>query len=418
MKKQLFFSFFFFLLSAASSFAQCSVKLSIIDSISCHGICDGLLEAQETGNGALAYAWAPNVATTQDATGLCAGSYTVTMTDGLGCIARDSIVFKQPDTLLVFVDSIRNVACPGANNGFVFIHVTGGTPSYIYNWTDANFSTTKNLDSTAGGNYAVYVSDYHNCFFYKDNIIVNEPDPYFIYIFPTSVNCYGDATGSVQLQIQGGTPPYSYKWTPSVSSDSFPQNLPKGNYCVKITDYNKCIIAADTCTFLDQQQKLLNHPSYINPSCIGCSDGKITVSPTGGMRTYYYSWDFPITSTDSEATGLPAGTYNICTSDIFGCTTCDSITLSDPLFSQNLKNDLSVSIYPNPSNGRFSIIFNTSVHNATISITNLLGQEVYRDSFVSITGNKKDIELTTPAGIYFVQVLNESGKWVGSFVKQ
>src|SRR3954469_15024332 len=73
--------------------AQCSVSLQSTAVIPCKGRCNGALFANITsGTGPYSYSWSPNVSSTANASGLCAGTYTVVTTDNFGCTATDKIV--------------------------------------------------------------------------------------------------------------------------------------------------------------------------------------------------------------------------------------------------------------------------------------------------------------------------------------
>ncbi len=103
------------------------------------------------------YIWS-NGATTQTLTNLASGGYTVTVTDGLGCVSTDNITLTQPSALL---GSINSTPDNGSGNGTLTCNPSGGTPPYTYLWSVGE--TTQTLNGLVAGNYAVTITDSHGC---------------------------------------------------------------------------------------------------------------------------------------------------------------------------------------------------------------------------------------------------------------
>ncbi|KAA5531938.1 fibronectin type III domain-containing protein, partial [Paenimyroides baculatum] len=106
------------------------------------------------------YSWSPSGGTTAIATGLTAGTYTVTVTDALNRTATATVTVTQPDQILTN-SIITQVTCNSANNGAIIIAPTGGTIPYTYLWnTGATGATLSNL---AAGTYSVTITDTNGC---------------------------------------------------------------------------------------------------------------------------------------------------------------------------------------------------------------------------------------------------------------
>ena len=131
---------------------------------------DGRIVANVTGgNGNYTYSWS-NGANTNDNTGLVAGDYTVTITDGSGCtLVRTVTVANNCDCSLAIIGTFNTAPNCGTDNGLIQVVVTGGTAPYIYTWTD-NVSSTNTARGLTAGLYTVIVSDAAGCI---DSLTVN-----------------------------------------------------------------------------------------------------------------------------------------------------------------------------------------------------------------------------------------------------
>ena len=148
-------------------------NITIARSLNCFGSCQGEAVAVVTGNGPFAYQWSTTPTQFSDtAFGLCAGNYSILITDAAGCQSTKGFTIAQPDPLLVSNATVNNSTCTGCNNGTIDLIVSGGTQPYFYNWTDGN--TAQNRSSLAPGNYFVCISDSNNCSV-CDSFVVTEP---------------------------------------------------------------------------------------------------------------------------------------------------------------------------------------------------------------------------------------------------
>ena len=128
--------------------------------VSCAQKCDGeVLALPVNGVGNMTYLWS-NGRTSQVISDLCAGTYCVTVTDGLG---RSSIVcytLVEPDALILQLE-IKCASEPGIPDGSAFAQVSGGTQPYQYNWS--NGTTNASMQNVAFGQYLLIVTDDNGC---------------------------------------------------------------------------------------------------------------------------------------------------------------------------------------------------------------------------------------------------------------
>ncbi len=124
----------------------------------CNGDNDGTIDLTITGGQApFTYLWS-NGATTQDVTGLAAGSYDVTVTSSNGCVLSQVVVITEPAPLATTVGHTPEIS---GNDGTATVNVTGGNGNYSYLWS--NGGTTQTISGLNAGSYTVTISDSLGC---------------------------------------------------------------------------------------------------------------------------------------------------------------------------------------------------------------------------------------------------------------
>lgn len=271
------------------------------------------------------YLWTPTGQTTATATGLSAGTYTVTVTDQPGCSTTASITLTD-NAPVVNANVTANDPCFGNCVGVAIANVAGGLPPYTYNWTPSG-GTSANATGLCAGSYTVTVTDANNC---TGTATVTITQPTLLVLAPTWVNvsCLGPNSGSINSNPSGGTPAYTYAWTPNVSTGANATGLTAGTYSVNVTDANGCQASASVT--ITQPPPLSATISFsVNVSCFGGSNGSATVTAAGGNPAYTYQWT-PVGGTNATASNLTAGTYTAQVTDASGCTATTSIVITQP----------------------------------------------------------------------------------------
>ncbi|MDY2586523.1 HYR-like domain-containing protein, partial [Winogradskyella aquimaris] len=142
----------------------------------------------------------------------------------------------------------------------------------------------------------------------------------------TDVLCRSEATGSIDVTVSGGNPPYTYSWNNGSTTEDL-INVIAGNYTVTITDANDCIISQDF-TINQPAQGLTSTRSINDVVCNGDSTGSVDLTVNGGTPPYTFLWSNG--STSEDISDLFAGTYNVTITDANGCTTTNSATVTEP----------------------------------------------------------------------------------------
>jgi gliding motility-associated-like protein len=295
---------------------------SVIDSVSCFAGSDGAINITPSGGTpSYTYLWNGG-ATTQDRTGLTAGTYTVTVTDQNSCTVSGSFTVSQPSAFSIS-STVDSVTCFAGSDGAIDITPSGGTPSYTYLWNGG--ATTQDRTGLTAGTYTVTVTDQNSCTV-SNSFTVNQPSSFSISSTVDSVTCFAGSDGAIDISPSGGTPSYTYLWNGgAITQDR--TGLIAGIYTVTVTDQNSCTVSG---SFTVSQPSALSLSSVIDSvSCFAGSDGAINITPSGGTLSYTYLWNGGETTQDR--TGLVAGTYTITVTDQNSCTVSGSFVVNQPL---------------------------------------------------------------------------------------
>ncbi|HBF89053.1 MAG TPA: hypothetical protein DDX39_10465, partial [Bacteroidales bacterium] len=300
--------------------------ISTVNNANCYAACDGTaLVVGSVGDIPYTYSW-DNGQTTALATGLCAGSYSVTVTDVNGCTHDTIAIVGQPDSVDVSISASTDVLCFGQNNGTATATTIGGTSPYNYVWNGGSTPTVATTTGLMAGTYFVTATDSKGC---TDTASVNIYEPTSIALVMSSVdeNC-GQANGEGSVLVSGGTSPYSYSWnggTTATSSTTI--GLSQGTYTVNVTDDNGCT-ASNTVSITNITAGTASISSSQDVSCFGLCDGTAVVSIGGGASPYSYSWSSG--STTTTASNLCAGDYDVSITDANNCIVIVDVTISAP----------------------------------------------------------------------------------------
>ena len=265
-------------------------------------------------------------------------TYTVSPTAG-SCPGPNFTVTIIVDPLINSNPVIRNATCFGATDGAINLTVRGGIPfttgdPYKFSWTGPSGfrSTDEDISNLVAGTYNLTITDNGNCPF-STTYVVNQPNQFAFTASKTDISCHNMNDGQINLNVSGGTAPYTYVWTKD--GNPFPgtnnlRNLAEGVYHVKITEVRNCNVLEDTYTIVNPPLLDVTLARQQDILCYGYATGEIDVNVAGGRAVetspgvfnYSYFWTGPngFTSTAKNLRNVPAGTYRLRVTDNSRCT--------------------------------------------------------------------------------------------------
>lgn len=306
----------------------------------CNGICTGSVTATVAGGtGSYTYNWMPGGYATSSVTGLCAGTYTVTVSDANGCAKTATVTLTQPG-VLTSVPTGTNISCFGVCDGTVNANAASGTSPYTYAWSPGG-CTTATCSGLCANTYSITVADANGCTVQK-TITLTEPGVLSITPSKTDESCAGSCDGTVTAAMSGGTAPYTYAWSPGGCTTSACSSLCAGTYSITVTDAHNCVTTSSVTVSLPSA--IIPNLSSVSVLCAGNCNGSVKSTTSGGTAPYSYSWSTGCTT--SACSNLCAGNYSVTITDAFGCTATGTVSVGQPaVFTAAI-----ASASPNPLN--------------------------------------------------------------------
>lgn len=285
----------------------------------CNGGANGSGTINATGSGPFTYAWSPSGGNAASATGLAAGTYSVTVTDANNCVTIQTLTITEPASLVS--NPTSTPATCGNNNGTADAVASGGTGPYTYLWS--NSQTTATLSNLAGGSYSVTVTDANGCTATSTVVITNNGAPVVTLQSSTNLTCFGGTNGAATVNVTGGSSPYTYAWSPAGGTSASATGLSAGTYTVTVTGSDGCV-QTQTVTLTQPAAIALTGTSSAE-NC-GDGDGSASISANGGTGPYTYVWSNA--STNDTISNLTAGSYSVTATDANGCTSTSTVVVS------------------------------------------------------------------------------------------
>lgn len=294
---------------------------------SCGNSSDGAIDLTVNGGTSpYVFAWiGPGgfTSSSEDISNLIAGSYTVVVEDDRGCIATQTFEL-QPPTSLDATFNTTDILCFGENTGEIITTPSGGTAPYSFVWIGPNgyFSTDQDISNLFAGDYELAMFDANGCVRVMPIVTLNEEPEIIIDETVADVACFGQANGSINLNVSGGNAPYDFSWTgPNGFTSGQPNisGLTAGIYELTLTDDFGCIVNEPFEIF--EPDEILVTETITDVVCAGDSNGSIEIEIAGGTLPYDISWTGPngFTSADEDLFGLSGGTYTLDLTDGNGC---------------------------------------------------------------------------------------------------
>ncbi|MES2515664.1 MAG: gliding motility-associated C-terminal domain-containing protein [Bacteroidota bacterium] len=284
--------------------------------VNCFGASTGSATINAAGGTApVTYTWIPGNLNGAVQTALAAGLYTVNASDANACASTTTVLITQPTASLSA--TISNTTAPGCglSNGAASVTVSGGTPSYTYGWSPGG-ATTASVNNLSSGNSTVTITDAKGCIATSVVSLNSTSGPTLTIVAQTSVSCFGGNNGTATVNATGGSGPYTYTWTPGNLTGAIQPSLSAGVYTVIVKDASQCI-GTHTIS-ITQPTAGITGTILTTPTGCGNSIGSATVTASGGVPAYTYSWA-PTAGSGASISGLAAGSYSVVVTDSKGC---------------------------------------------------------------------------------------------------
>ncbi|MBK9412023.1 MAG: hypothetical protein IPN61_01135 [Bacteroidetes bacterium] len=309
--------------NADASLSSVTVSASSTN-VLCFGGATGTATATATStNTPIDYLWAPNGEITNAISGLIAGTYSVTATDGIGCTASSSVVVTQPNDILI-VGQVTNTGCSGGGTGAVDITVAGGTSPYTFLWS--NSATTEDITGLGAGTYTVTVTDANGCTKSESFTVITQSSSTISVTATPAAICAGESS---VLEATGAS---TYTWTPSGSLSS-----PTGSIVTATpsatTSYTVTAVDISGCTTLGTVTLTVNDLPIVGVTPVTttmCEGSSVSLTATGAST---YSWT-PGTGLDVTtgsvviASPIVTTVYTVTGTSVEGCTASSTTTVN------------------------------------------------------------------------------------------
>lgn len=370
---------------------------------SCAGDDDGMIQLRiEGGVPPYQVVWS-NGMLGSTAQGLADGNYQATITDMSSCsVVIDSIPIRGPQILTTGIFSLENNDCKGNSDGFVRLGILGGTPPFDIAWSNGESGIIVSGLST--GNYEVTVTDDNGCRDLIQDITISEPDSLILSVNNIEhITCPEGDDSLVDINITGGTPPYSYFWSNGENTQDL-VGVPSGLYALTVTDIRSCSYVLDNVIVEEPETISIQLDSLVNVDCIGSGDGFLSVNVAGGSGEYSYNWG----TTDGEESDenfldeLTAGIYSLTVVDDFDC---KSRAFSVEVINRNVPIQVSVNQYETLScadDSTASIIANIGTAVLPLdynwSSGNRAIHAAYQDTVAGLISGSYDLTVTDAQG--------------------
>jgi len=220
--------------------------------------------------------------------------------------------------------------------------------------------------------------------------------------------CHGD---SVILTASANS---SYLWSNNATTQSIIASS-SGDYSVIVTGGNGCSATSLPTSVTVNSLPTLTVSALNSVFCINWASASLLALPTGG------TWSGSGISgnsfvPDSAGVGIHPIVYSY--TDSNGCSNTDTLkmTVNACTGINEIENNNDIIVYPNPANFTLNIHLSSYTTNETIYITNVLGREVYAQTFYQ-SNNTIDVS-NWNSGVYFYQIKNYKETIIGKFVIQ
>lgn len=354
-------------------------------------------------------------------TNLTQGIYKVYTRDARGCVVDTQVELKNPSPItLTAASNILRLKCFADRKATITVSASGGQGSnywFTLNKTSPNPlvlgpQTYTKFENLGAGTYTVTVTDNWSCTETSAQITINEPNNVVATLSlltpPTCVN-----PAQLDLQITGGTPPFSFSTDGSsfnlISTTPLPLTGATGVNRYFIKDNNGCgsYVSNDVVVATPVRLKVAVDTTFAKVNCFGESTATILASAQGGLGNYSYSLldevNNPVRTTQPTGifAGLPAGKYKVKVTSADCVPVISSIiTITEPAAKLNPSYSLKNALCAGSNDGSVKITSLGGTVTIKHSISPNLSQFTESDLFQNLAAGDYDLLVQDALGCY------------------
>jgi uncharacterized repeat protein (TIGR01451 family)/gliding motility-associated-like protein len=393
-----------------------------LKNVLCKGSSNGSISLSVSG-GAFPYTyfWTGSngfTATTTNLDNIPAGIYSVTVTDANSCSKTlSSIIITEPAVILTVGATPSAVTCFGGSNGSILALATGGSSSYTYSWSTG--ATTAAITGLSAGNYSVMATDSNGCVASYTTTVTQPSTKIQLYANTIQSSSCGTATGSIDLTVVNGNPPFTYSWTNTSQTVQDPTALVAGTYTVTVSDNIGC--SATLPVTINTAPALSASVTTYPKTCL-YNDGTAYAIVNGGVPPYTYLWSNSATTSDIGLLG--SGLVTVTVTDSNGCSTIVNGTVGSnscmppiavaDVFTTNYNTTLNGTVATNdsdPDGGASPVLQFFDISNPTPAQGTLAWGTDYDGSFTFIPSTNYSGTFTLKYKVFDITGLSSEGTY-------
>ncbi|MBD3661774.1 MAG: hypothetical protein HUJ11_06330, partial [Arenibacter algicola] len=345
------------------------------------------------------------------------GTYTISVTDAGGCTVTDTFDIVTPTNPVASIDMAASTLCYTSTGlATIVVGATGGLAPYYYSLNTGPTQTSNTFVDLTPATYDFHVTDSNGC---TDTVqFTIEPELTANAVLTKDLDCTVIPDAEINLNVSGGYPAYTYEvafngGAYAAYAGAFPYTTSNaGTYRFRITDSQGCVAQSNTVTVTAADTPVITSVTPTHVLCFGDNSGSldIVVDTAIGIAPYTITIVETGSGTNygSQATGLPAGVYEITLTDDKGCYVTATETITEP-----------TAINPNITHTNLSCSASTNVM-GTITVDASGGTSTYiyeinnndysfTDTYDTSSGTNDHTFTGLNFGDYTVRVIDNNG---------
>ncbi len=295
-----------------------------ITAASCFNTCDGAISLTNLSGGEGApytFDWSNNTSASS-ISNVCAGTYTVTITDNGGNEEVATLFIPSPTPITSNIMSIGSTCTGGSGSASVM--PSGGAGGYSFLWNTG--STDSLIQNLALGWYYITITDASGCTTVDSTEVMEQGSGLLADLLVNKETC-DQSDGSITVQVLNGASPHSYAWNTGATT-AILNSLAASSYTVTVTDANGCVESFTASVGEDNLTIDANGSTVTSVVCPGIPSGGIDLEIAEGTAPFTDVWSNGEITEDLS--NLLSGVFEVTVTDANGCTDVGSFEVMEP----------------------------------------------------------------------------------------